>query len=188
MRSRRRYSRLFLPKHRLKRLDVISLIGIILLALYLGFVDEEEPLLIFADETRTISGWAEVTDGDSLKIKGERIRLVGIDAPEMAQYCLDKAKNRQPCGILAKQHLQSLIQNRSVTCRWQERDRYDRILGICQAGNDDLNRLMVENGWAFSYYTSVYNHEQKLARSQKKGMWGWQVQQPQKWRQENLRH
>jgi len=105
----------------------------------------------------------------------------------MRQYCQSANTENIPCGILAKQHLEQLVQDRPVTCRWQELDRYDRILGHCQAGDDDLNRLMVENGWAFSYYSSAYDHEQKLARNQKRGMWVWKMQQPQNWRRENLR-
>ena len=34
-----------------------------------------------------ISGVASVTDGDTLRIGSERIRLHGIDAPESAQRC-----------------------------------------------------------------------------------------------------
>ena len=34
-----------------------------------------------------ISGVASVTDGDTLRIGSERIRLHGIDAPESAQSC-----------------------------------------------------------------------------------------------------
>jgi succinoglycan biosynthesis protein ExoI len=29
-----------------------------------------------------------VTDGDTIEIRGERIRLHGIDAPESGQWCL----------------------------------------------------------------------------------------------------
>jgi len=181
-----RRPRLRLPKRRLRPLDVASAVGIFLLTCYLAFFEENEPLKP-TGEVQTLSGWPEIVDGDSIKIKGVRVRLVGIDAPEMGQYCLDDAKKRHPCGIFAKKHLEKLIQNRPVTCRWQELDRYDRILGLCQAGDDNLNRLMVENGWAFSYYSSAYDNEQKLARSQKIGMWVWRVQQPQKWRRDHPR-
>ncbi len=34
-----------------------------------------------------IIGTASVTDGDTIKIHGERIRLHGIDAPESRQLC-----------------------------------------------------------------------------------------------------
>jgi len=166
--------------------DLTFAIAALLLACYLFFFEDKNPLSA-SSEVRIITGFPEIVDGDSIKIKGERIRLVGIDAPEMGQYCQDAAKKRYPCGWLAKQHLEDLVQNRLVTCRWQELDRYDRILGVCQAGDDNLNQLMVEDGWAFSYYSSAYDYEQRLARDQKKGMWVWRVQQPQKWRREHPR-
>ena len=39
-----------------------------------------------------ISGVASVTDGDTLKVGPERIRLHGIDAPESAQSCRASGK------------------------------------------------------------------------------------------------
>jgi len=183
---RQPHLRLPLSKSRLKKLDMVSLIGILLFALYLVWV-EDEGVIAPTGEVHILSGYAEITDGDSIKINGERIRLVGIDAPETEQTCLDEQKKPHPCGRLATQHLVSLINNRPVTCRWHERDRYERILGACKADNDDLNRLMVENGWAVSYYSSAYDNEQKLARRQKKGMWIWRVKQPQQWRREHPR-
>ena len=39
---------------------------------------------LFAEE---ITGYAKVIDGDTIKIKGNKIRLYGIDAPENNQIC-----------------------------------------------------------------------------------------------------
>ena len=38
-------------------------------------------------ELKSITGLALVTDGDTLRIKSERIRMSGIDAPEKHQSC-----------------------------------------------------------------------------------------------------
>jgi len=38
-----------------------------------------------------IQGFASVIDGDTIEIRGERIRLDAIDAPESSQLCLDAA-------------------------------------------------------------------------------------------------
>ena len=42
---------------------------------------------ILADE---ISGFANITDGDTIKIYNKRIRLHGIDTPEKKQICYKK--------------------------------------------------------------------------------------------------
>ena len=44
-----------------------------------------------------ITGTASVTDGDTIKIHGERIRLHGIDAPESRQLCTLGGESWQ-CG------------------------------------------------------------------------------------------
>lgn len=38
-----------------------------------------------------VSGTAVITDGDSLTVAGERVRLFGIDAPESKQTCVAPA-------------------------------------------------------------------------------------------------
>ena len=40
-----------------------------------------------SDEVKIISGIAKVTDGDTIQIKGKKIRFFGIDAPEKKQQC-----------------------------------------------------------------------------------------------------
>ena len=45
-----------------------------------------------------IQGTASVIDGDTIEIRGERIRLDAIDAPESSQLCGDAASKRYRCG------------------------------------------------------------------------------------------
>ena len=45
-----------------------------------------------------IAGRAAVIDGDTLEIRGERIHLFGIDAPESGQTCLDAKGQSYRCG------------------------------------------------------------------------------------------
>lgn len=49
-----------------------------------------------------IKGMPTITDGDTLKILNENIRLDGIDAPEIGQNCIDKNGNRYDCGKLRR--------------------------------------------------------------------------------------
>src|SRR5918998_3445139 len=64
---------------------------------------------------RDVAGAARVVDGDTLEVRGEKLRLQGIDAPELAQTC--EAKGQPvPCGRLAAEHLDDLIGERTLSC------------------------------------------------------------------------
>ncbi len=58
---------------------------------------------ILLAEERLIHGIAKVIDGDTIVIKGKKIRLFGIDAPEMKQICFNELNNPYPCGREAKE-------------------------------------------------------------------------------------
>jgi endonuclease YncB( thermonuclease family) len=45
-----------------------------------------------------LMGRASVVDGDTLEIRGVRVRLWGIDAVESSQTCLDAGGKPWPCG------------------------------------------------------------------------------------------
>ncbi len=58
-------------------------------------------------------------------------------------------------------------------------------MSTCQAGSEDLNRVMVENGWATAYreYSLAYEWEEAQAKSKGLGIWSSEFQLP-----ENFRH
>lgn len=87
------------------------------------------------------------------------------------------------CGRNATAELRRLIGNQTVTCTADGRDQYDRILAFCKAGETDLNRTMVEQGWAVSY--GLYQREEAQARKNKRGLWAGEFERPGKWRREN---
>src|ERR1044071_10168813 len=57
------------------------------------------------DKGSSLTGTASVVDGDTLDIHGERIRLVGVDAPESKQNCLSAAGQFERCGQKAANEL-----------------------------------------------------------------------------------
>jgi len=77
-----------------------------------------------------ISGPMVVVDGDTLRVGSERVRLVGIDAPEQTQHC--GSERRVACGIMASQWLEQLVKGRTVQCLPTGRDRYGRLLAKCR--------------------------------------------------------
>ena len=79
-----------------------------------------------------------VTDGDTLRFGKERVRLWGIDAPEIHQRCPD----RWLAGIEASRKMRSLIDGHEVTCENRGHDRYGRMIGLCRADGVDIQAAM----------------------------------------------
>ena len=57
---------------------------------------------IWAAGRGDLSGEVEITDGDSIKVAGTRVRLYGIDAPELDQTCLDRTGATYACGTVGR--------------------------------------------------------------------------------------
>ena len=71
----------------------------------------------------TVSGPARVVDGDTLEVRGTRVRLHGIDAPESKQRCRS-AERTWPCGHEATRAVARRIGSRTVACEERDQDRY----------------------------------------------------------------
>jgi hypothetical protein len=103
-------------------------------------------LLPLPVSAQTITGVASVTDGDSLEIRGTRIRLHAIDAPESRQLCTRPSGQQWRCGQQAALALSDRIGRRSVSCVTRDIDRYGRTIAVCSQDGFDLNRWMVSEG------------------------------------------
>ena len=135
-----------------------------------------------------ISGVAKVTDGDTIRIANDRIRLHGIDAPEMRQKCGTETGELYQCGQTASEKLREAIGNQPVDCQFFERDRYNRIIGTCfNATGKNIQSWMVEGGWAVAYrrYSTRYVKEENAAREAKRGIWRGMFTMPWSWRRQN---
>ena len=134
-----------------------------------------------------ISGFAVVTDGDTIKISNNKIRLHGIDAPEKKQNCTKNAKEYN-CGIVATEALINKISKNVVKCLTQKnKDRYNRFIGVCFVGQENLNKWMVRNGYAVAYrrYSKDYILDEDSAKKNKLGLWSGVFLNPEKWRKLN---
>lgn len=122
--------------------------------------------------SQSISGEARAGDGDSLEVGGRRVRLVGIDAPELDQTC-DRSGTTWRCGEDAKAFLASLVAGQRVDCQGQGSDQYARVLAVCWAGRTEINRVLVEQGWAtaFRRYSDAYAADELRAKAQHLGIW-----------------
>lgn len=138
-----------------------------------------------SSSTVTIVGKATVTDGDSLRINDGKIRLWGIDAPELQQFC-QQSSATWPCGIEAKKALTDRIGQQSVFCRQEDVDRYGRSVAECYVGDVSLNEWLVEEGWALAYrrYSTKFIPAENQAKFQQAGMWRGEFIEPWEWRRQ----
>jgi endonuclease YncB( thermonuclease family) len=121
-----------------------------------------------------LMGRASVVDGDTLEIRGVRIRLWGIDAVESSQVCLDASGKPWPCGRRAAFALADFLGQRTVRCERRDTDRYGRVVAVCHVGGVEVNRWLVEQGWALAYVEyggSVYLQAQRQAQAARRGVW-----------------
>lgn len=129
-------------------------------------------------------GWPRVVDGDGLILGAVRIRLHGIDAPELDQICTGQQDVAVACGQMARNALVGLIGDQQVRCEPETRDRYGRTVAVCLARDLDLGREMVRLGWARTYlrYSDRYLPQEIDARAAGRGLWGGSWDPPAEWR------
>ena len=117
-----------------------------------------------------------VVDGDSLEVEyvGKRqpfrVRLYGIDAPELDQ----------PHGREARNRLAQLVRGGGVSMETKSTDHYGRTVGVLYAGSgrkrESVNAEMVRSGMAW-WYRQYGGRELGLpaaeaeAKSRRRGVW-----------------
>jgi len=147
-----------------------------------------EPTIIAANPPPAmdgaITGTASVIDADTLDIRSERIRLVGIDAPESGQRCKDAKGALVRCGSIAANALDAWINRNPVTCIVEGRDRYERALGQCSVRGESVQDWLVRNGHAVAYrqYSTEFVSAELAAREAKAGIWAGEFIMPSDWR------
>ena len=107
-----------------------------------------------------------VIDGDTFILKnGERIRLLGVNAPELGK-----------CGSTeSKSLLTKLINNKLVRITETSRDYYGRLMGLIYIGAKPVNTEIIKQGWGRPDYTKNSQNEKmktayKDAKEQKRGI------------------
>lgn len=130
-------------------------------------------------------GQARIVDGDTVEIGDTKIRLHGIDAPEMFQLCKDRRGRSFRCGQSSKDALQSLIGKRLIHCKGKTYDRYGRLVATCYSRGINLSDEIVRQGWALAYrrYSKDYVSAEVEAQDAKRGMWAGEFDEPWEWRQ-----
>jgi endonuclease YncB( thermonuclease family) len=118
---------------------------------------------------------------DRGQVLGERrIRLTGLDAPELEQTCTDPAGRQWTCGRDARDFAIASLRGGDVVCTPAGRDAYGRTLAACTIDGRDLGASIVSAGWAVA--DSAYFAEAAAARSAGRGIWSGSFVSPANWR------
>jgi len=124
-----------------------------------------------------------INDGDTVTLldtagQRVRVRLVGIDAPELDQ----------PMGRESRAALAAKLTGGIVRVEGDARDQHGRLLGTLRLADRDLNREMVAEGWAWAFTGFAENDDliaaESAARRGRRGLWADpQPQPPRQWRE-----
>ena len=98
-----------------------------------------------------------VSDGDTLSCRNlpARVRLLGIDAPELAGHCNPGRRCTPGNGEASKRVLITLVRSGPVVVKPQGYDRHDRILARVSVNRVDLSCEMVARGAAVRRYAPI---------------------------------
>ena len=143
-------------------------------------------LVFFFTYTEVKSQNVKITDGDTIKINGEKIRFSGIDTPELKQTCTKKGVKKL-CGITAKKILKNKIADNKIVCIREGKDQYKRTLAECFVNDESLSSYLVRSGYAFAYrkYSKKFISDEDYARINKLGMWSMKFDYPWDFRKNN---
>lgn len=147
-----------------KKAMVIGIIVLLALSGYLIFMNYGPS----SDEKYEVS---DIIDGDTIKLtNGERVRLIGINAPETGQPYYQEATVK----------LEELIGSNTVRLEKDEEDedQYGRWLRYVYVNDTLVNLEMVGQGLAISYefqpnvkYSEEFKEAEQEAREEKIGIW-----------------
>jgi endonuclease YncB( thermonuclease family) len=127
----------------------------------------------------TSPGWTAgpvIKDGGTIQLAGTTYRLDGIDAPEFDQMCVDDHADPWACGVEARDRLARLIGKRDLRCRDLGADPATgkRRIGVCTLDGEDLNRMLVREGFALNLEPAAkgrFKADEAAAKDALAGLW-----------------
>ena len=103
--------------------------------------------------------WPKPVDGDTISVKGERIRILGIDAPESFGSRCDRELK---LALKAKERLRALLNSGPLSIERQGTDRYGRTLARVYAGGVDVGQALLAEGYVLRYAPGLAAKEARL--------------------------
>ena len=129
-------------------------------------------------------------DGDSFWIGIHQVRLHGIDTVEKNQRCRDEVGDVD-CHSMTMAFLESHLLDPSFSCRVHKgkrklpRTSHNRYIVTCFVDNQELNSIMVENGWAVAANGTDgehYHAKEAIAKAAGRGLHQWEFTHPHEFR------
>lgn len=126
------------------------------------------------------AGTVRIVDADTWDVGGVRVRLFGIDAPELDQTCLQDDGTAWACGPWATAEAERRFGGRQAACEALDTDRYGRIVARCVVAGRDAGRTMVADGLALAFrrYSLDYDLDEKTASVARLGIHAGSFQRP----------
>ena len=119
-----------------------------------------------------------------VEAQGQRLRLFGIDAPDLKQTC--RWPNKViPCGQVSKTAMMDLVAQTRVVCTPFDKKRAGVRLARCRADGFDIGANMVHTGWALAFRpeSTGYVETENKAKKARRGLWKGEFTRPWEWRQ-----
>jgi micrococcal nuclease len=140
-----------------------------LLLLLPAFVPAEPfpPLATLSYTGAGAAAWSEcpspyVIDGDTIRCGAERVRLLGIDAPEL-HACPRYRRCADGDPVASRLSLRQALSTGPVRYRIIKRDRYGRAVAVVSAGELNLSCWQIRQGRAD--YVARWDDGRIIARS-----------------------
>lgn len=99
---------------------------------------------------------AKILDGDTFDCGATRVRLAGIDAPELEGHCRPGRKCAPGDPYASTEHLRSVIGSEAPQCRRIDIDVYGRVVARCTVGKTDLSCAQLKGGYAIRRYGFIF--------------------------------
>lgn len=128
-------------------------------------------------------GTVRVIDADTIDVGGTRVRLFGIDAPEMGQPCAADGREWD-CGAWTRDAVANAFEGAYARCQSRDTDRYGRVVAQCSVDGRDMGQAIVRSGlaWAYRQYSETYDLDEKAAAVAGRGLWAVEIQLPSDYR------
>lgn len=97
-----------------------------------------------------------ILDGDTFDCGGMRVRLAGIDAPELPGHCRPGRECTPGDPYASTENLRRLIGSSELKCRQSGIDHYGRAIAQCSAGEQDLSCGQLKQAQAVRRYGWIW--------------------------------